>query len=202
MTKNLPKPNKGREYMDDGILLASLNFFRSNMQNTLAMERLLDPIGWRILAELQQDARIQFAELGRRVGLSNPAVIERVRRMEEAGIITGYRAEIDHRKVGIPVCAFIRVRVVGNVIPRVISVAKEMSEIYECHRIAGEDTFLLKVYVPTSEALEKIVDKLTPYVATTTMLVFSSPVTRRNVEPPEGSTSASTRATRKRSRLR
>lgn len=154
------------------------------MPNTLEIERLLDPIGWRILAELQGDARIQYAELGRRVGLSNPAVIERVRRMEEAGIITGYRAEIDHKKVGLPVCAYIRVRVVGNFIPRVIAVAREMPEVYECHRIAGEDTFLLKVCVPTSEALEKTVDKLTPYVATTTMLVFSSPVTRRNIEAP------------------
>jgi Lrp/AsnC family transcriptional regulator, leucine-responsive regulatory protein len=154
------------------------------MENTLEIARLLDPIGWRILAELQEDARIQYAELGRRVGLSNPAVIERVRRMEEAGIITGYRAEIDHKKVGLPVCAFIRVRVVGNLIPRVIAVAREMPEVYECHRIAGEDTFLLKVCVPTSEALEKTVDKLTPYVATTTMLVFSSPVTRRTIDPP------------------
>ncbi|HEY3739549.1 MAG TPA: Lrp/AsnC family transcriptional regulator [Bryobacteraceae bacterium] len=154
------------------------------MKNALEIARLLDPIGWRILAELQEDARIQYAELGRRVGLSNPAVIERVRRMEEAGIITAYRAEIDNRKVGLPVCAFIRVRVIGNLIPRVIAVAKEMPEVYECHRIAGEDTFLLKVCVPTSEALEKTVDKLTPYVATTTMLVFSSPVTRRAVEPP------------------
>ncbi len=155
------------------------------MQNTLEIVRLLDPIGWRILAELQEDARIQYAELGRRVGLSNPAVIERVRRLEEAGIITGYRAEIDHHKVGLPVCAFIRVRVVGNLIPRVIAVAKEMPEVYECHRIAGEDTFLLKVCVPTSEALEKTVDKLTPYVATTTMLVFSSPITRRRIEPQD-----------------
>jgi Lrp/AsnC family leucine-responsive transcriptional regulator len=147
-------------------------------------ERLLDPIGWSILAELQENARIQLAELGRRVGLSNPAVIERVRKMEEAGIITGYRAEIDHRKVGLPVCAFIRVRVVGNVIPRVIEVAKKMPEVYECYRIAGEDTFLLKIYVPTSEALEKVVDGLTPYVATTTMLVFSSPLTRRTIDAP------------------
>jgi Lrp/AsnC family transcriptional regulator, leucine-responsive regulatory protein len=157
---------------------------RKNMIDTGDITKLLDPIGWSILSELQQDARIQFVELGKRVGLSNSAVIERVRRMEEAGIIKGYRAEIDHSKVGLPVCAFIRVRVVGNLIPRVIAIAKEMSEVYECHRIAGEDTFLLKICVPTSEALEKTVDKLTPYVATTTMLVFSSPVTRRNIETP------------------
>lgn len=174
------------------------------MPNTLDSQKLLDPIGWRILAEFQEDARIQYAELGRRVGLSNPAVIERVRRMEEAGIITGYRVEIDHRKVGIPVCAFIRVRVVGNFIPRVIAVAREMPEVYECHRIAGEDTFLLKVCVPTSEALEKTVDKLTPYVATTTMLVFSSPVTRRTIEAPDQSVPKITRpkASRSSSKLK
>lgn len=146
--------------------------------------KLLDQIGWKILDELQEDARIQFVELGRRVGLSTPAVIERVHRMEEAGIITGYRVEIDRSKVGLPVCAFIRVRVIGDFIPRVIAAAREMPEVYECHRIAGEDTFLLKVCVPTSEALEKTVDKLTPYVATTTMLVFSSPVARGTIEPP------------------
>jgi Lrp/AsnC family leucine-responsive transcriptional regulator len=161
-------------------------------------EKLLDRIGWRILEELQEDARIQFVELGRRVGLSTPAVIERVHRMEEAGIITGYRVEVDRTKVGLPVCAFIRVRVVGNLIPRVIEVAREMAEVYECHRIAGEDTFLLKVCVPTSEALEKTVDKLTPYVATTTMLVFSSPITRRNVEAaPETFPPISPRRTRR-----
>ena len=154
------------------------------MSDTSEITKLLDPIGWHILTEFQEDARIQFVELGRRVGLSTPAVIERVHRMEEAGIITGYRVEIDHRKVGLPVCAFIRVRVIGDFIPHVIAVAREIPEVHECHRIAGEDTFLLKVCVPSSESLEKLVDKLTPYVATTTMLVFTSYVTRRTIEAP------------------
>jgi Lrp/AsnC family leucine-responsive transcriptional regulator len=155
------------------------------MTDTVDITKLLDPIGWRILGELQEDARIHFSELGRRVGLSTPAVIERVHRMEEAGIITGYRVEIDRQKVGRPVCAFIRVRVIGDLISRVIDLAREMPEVQECHHIAGEDTFLLKVFVPTSEALEKIIKRFMPYVATTTMIVFSSPVTRRNLEPLE-----------------
>ncbi len=154
------------------------------MLETLEITKLLDPIGWRILVELQQDARMQFVELGKRVGLSTPAVIERVHRMEEAGIIAGYRVEIDRSKVGLPVCAYIRVRVIGEGIPRFTVAVREMPEVFECHRIAGEDTFLLKVCVASAEALEKTVDKLTPYVATTTMLVFSSPVTRRIIEPP------------------
>ena len=155
------------------------------MADTVDITKLLDPIGWRILAELQEDARIHFSELGRRVGLSTPAVIERVHRMEEAGIITGYRVEIDRQKVGRPVCAFIRVRVGGDSITRVIALAREMPEVQECHHIAGEDTFLLKVFVPTSEALENIIKKFMPYVATTTMLVLSSPVTLRTIEPLE-----------------
>jgi Lrp/AsnC family leucine-responsive transcriptional regulator len=105
--------------------------------------------------------------------------------MEEAGIITGYRVEIDRQKVGRPVCAYIRVRVIGDLISHVIALAREMPEVFECHHIAGEDTFLLKVCVPTSEALENIIKKLMPYVATTTMLVLSSPVTRRTIEPLE-----------------
>lgn len=162
---------------------------------TVENRKLLDRIGWKILTAMQEDGRIQFVELGRRVGLSTPAVIERVRRMEEAGIITGYRVEIDHPKIGLPVCAFMRVRVIGNVIPRVIAATREMTEVFECHRIAGEDTFLLKLYVPSAEALEKIVDKLTPYVTTTTMLVFSSPVTRRLIEPPPEAEPPATRRT-------
>jgi Lrp/AsnC family leucine-responsive transcriptional regulator len=153
------------------------------MADTLEITKLLDPIGWRILAELQNDARIHFSELGRRAGLSTPAVIERVHRMEEAGIITGYRVEIDRQKVGRPVCAFIRVCVIGNLISRVIAMAREMPEVFECHHIAGEDTFLLKVFVPKPEALENIIKKFMPYVATTTMLVLSSPVTQRAMEP-------------------
>ena len=153
------------------------------MTDTADITKLLDPIGWRILAELQDDARIHFSELGRRAGLSTPAVIERVHRMEEAGIITGYRVEIDRQKVGRPVCAYIRVRVIGDLISHVIAIAREMPEVQECHHIAGEDTFLLKVFVPTSEALESIIKTFMPYVATNTMLVLSSPVTRRNFEP-------------------
>lgn len=165
------------------------------MANTLDSEKLLDPIGWRILAELQEDARIQYAELGRRVGLSNPAVIERVRRMEEAGIIT---AEVDYRKVGLRVPAYIRVRVAGDYIPRFVSAVRNVPEVFECHRISGEDTFLVKVYAANSEDLERIVDNLNPYVATNTMLVFSSPVTRRTVISPEET--GATPATQKKKR--
>lgn len=79
-------------------------------------KKLLDDVGWKILDELQQNARVSFAELGRRVRLSTPAVLERVRRMEETGIILGYHAQLDGAKVGLPITAFIRISVVGEVL--------------------------------------------------------------------------------------
>ena len=161
------------------------------MPNTQEITKLLDSIGWRILAELQENARIQYVELGRRVGLSTVSVIERIRRMEDAGIITGYSAQIDHHKVGLDVSAYIRVRIIGDYIPRFISAVRDMQEVSECHRITGEDTFLVKVYAATTEDLARIVDKLNPYMTTNTMLVFSSPVMRRAIEAPQNIAPAS-----------
>src|SRR6267143_3746505 len=88
-------------------------------------KKLLDDVGWKILQQLQQDARLSFAELGRRVGLSTPAVLERVRRMEDSGIILGYHAELDAAKVGMPITAFIRISVVGELLQRIIRYRRE-----------------------------------------------------------------------------
>ncbi|MGC1781779.1 MAG: Lrp/AsnC family transcriptional regulator [Acidobacteriaceae bacterium] len=151
------------------------------MKNTTA--KFLDSIGWKILVHLQQNARIPFAELGRRVGLSTPAVMERIRRMEEAGIISGYQAEIDLSKIGYNILAFIRVSVVGNFMPRIMKVARDMPEVLECHRVTGADSFIMKAAVESIDELEKLLDRLTPYVATTTSIVLSSVVTRRVIEP-------------------
>ena len=92
---------------------------------SLSSERMLDPIGWRLLEELQEDARLSFAELGRRVGLSTPAVAERVRNLEAAGLVRGYRAEVDLAKLGFPILAFVRLSVVGDVLGQIIAVAQE-----------------------------------------------------------------------------
>jgi Lrp/AsnC family leucine-responsive transcriptional regulator len=93
-------------------------------------ERLLDNTGWRILKELQGNARLTHKELGRRVNLSAPAAAERVRRMEEAGIITGYRAQVDHEKVGLPLAAFVRIEVPGANHKKVEAL---VAEVLECH---------------------------------------------------------------------
>lgn len=148
---------------------------------------MLDQIDWKILRELQEDGRVSYAALGRTVGLTTPAVIERVRKLEDAGIITGYRAEIDTGRVGLPITAFIRMSISGVDYSRIIEVANKSVEILECHRGTGGDSFIMKVAVSNVEQLQNLIDKLTPYGITTTSIVLSSPVKRRTIVPHEHS---------------
>lgn len=150
-----------------------------------AVEHLLDDIGWKILSELQQNARIPFAELGRIVGLSTPAVTERVHKMEEAGIIAGYRAHIDPAKVGLPILAFVNVKVGGENLGRFMEVAGRHPEVLECHRVTGSESFLLKVAVSDVMHLELLLDALMPYVATTTLMVLSTALAWGNIVKPD-----------------
>jgi Lrp/AsnC family leucine-responsive transcriptional regulator len=156
---------------------------RKRRTPTEVLPRALDSIGWKILIELQTDARIPFAELGRRVGLSTPAVIERVHRLEETEIITGYRAQVDPAKVGYSILAYIRVNVVGDFLPRIVKISREMPEVLECHRITGADSFIMKVAVKSVNELQALIDGLTPFVGTTTAIVLSEIVRNRVLEP-------------------
>ena len=140
---------------------------------------MIDEIDWKIIKELQLNARISFAELGRRIGLTTPAMIERVRKLEDAQIITGYRAEVDAAKVGLPVMAFIRMSISGVDYSKIIEVARDSKEVLECHRGTGGDSFILKVAVSDVEHLQTLIDRLTPYGITTTSIVLSSPVKSR-----------------------
>jgi Lrp/AsnC family leucine-responsive transcriptional regulator len=148
-----------------------------------AKEKLLDALGWKLLTELQKDARVSFAELGRRVGLSTPAVAQRVRRMEAEGIIRAYRADISPLSVGLPITAFIRMSVVGNVLLKLTARVRSMAEIVECHRGTGEDSFILKVNVVSVEHLKDVIDRLTPYGTTSTSLVLGT-IADRNLLGP------------------
>ena len=149
---------------------------------------------WKLLQELQINGRLSYAELGRRVGLTTPAVVERVKRMEEAGIIVGYHADIDPMKVGMPITAFIRMSVVGDVFTRITAVVKNSPEVVECHRGTGADSFIMKVHVRSVEHLESLIDRLTPFGTTSTSIVLSSPVEKRAInrmeEAPQGAQSA------------
>jgi Lrp/AsnC family leucine-responsive transcriptional regulator len=143
---------------------------------------MIDEIDRNIVKELQLDARVSYAELGRRVGLTTPAVIERVRKLEEAGVITGYRAEIDTAKVGLPITAFVRMSITGVDYSHIIEVAEQSNEVLECHRGTGGDSFIMKVAVSSVEHLQEVIDRLVPYGITTTTIVLSSPVKRRIIE--------------------
>jgi Lrp/AsnC family leucine-responsive transcriptional regulator len=154
---------------------------------TPSSDKLLDAIGWKILSELQLNARMPLTELGRRVGLSTPAVGERVRHLEEAGIILGYRAQVDPAKAGYPIMAFIRISVVGDFLSRFTKVSREIPEVLECHRVTGSESFIIKVISGSIGELEKVIDRFSPYVATTTAIVLSSVVTTGVIEPQPGS---------------
>jgi Lrp/AsnC family leucine-responsive transcriptional regulator len=142
----------------------------------------LDATNLRLLAELSADARVSLAELGRRVGLSPPAVAERLTRLERDGVIAGYRAELDPRALGYALAAVLRVRPAPRQIPKVAGVARETPEVVECHRVTGEDCFYMKLHVRSVEHLEEVIDRFTPYGHTTTSIIQSSPVPPRAVE--------------------
>ncbi len=115
--------------------------------------------------------------------MTTPAVIERIRKLEDAKIITGYRAEIDTAQLGLPITAFIRMSISGVDYSHIIEVAEKSAEVLECHRGTGGDSFIIKVAVASVEHLQIIIDRLTPYGITTTSIVLSSPVKRRVIEP-------------------
>lgn len=142
---------------------------------------MLDEIDRKIITELQDDARTSYAELGRRVGLTTPAVIERIKKLEDARIILGYRAEIDTAKVGLPITAFVRMSIVGVDYSHIIEVAQQSNEVLECHRGTGGDSFIMKIAVSSVEHLQEMIDRLTPYGITTTTIVLSSPVKRKTI---------------------
>ena len=142
----------------------------------------LDAIAWRILEALQQDARISFAELGRMVGLSTPAAAERVRRLEDLGVITGYHAALDPAKLGVSMQVFVRLSIAGGVttMNRVIAEVKQMREVIQCYRVTGEDSFILKADIFSIEHLESLINRLYRFGATSTMTVLSTPIIRRD----------------------
>ncbi|MEJ2095695.1 MAG: Lrp/AsnC family transcriptional regulator [Deltaproteobacteria bacterium] len=147
----------------------------------ISIERLLDRIGKNILDLLQKNARITFTDLGRKVGLSTPAATERVRKLEEAGVITGYHAAVDPVKVGLAVTAFIHVTTPPQNYARIKTAISSLKAVQECHHISGEESFLLKVVVPSATDLESLVGELSPYGRTKTAIVLSTQSKRTGI---------------------
>ncbi len=143
-------------------------------------EKHLDETGWLLLQELQKNARLSYSELGQRVGLSSPAVADRMRKMEEAGIITGYRAEVNMARLGLPVTAIVRLgSMAGQSCQRTASQVSEIPEVLEVYRVTGSDAVVLKVAAASVDHLEHIIDRLTLYGQPTTSIVLSKPMQHR-----------------------
>ena len=145
---------------------------------------LLDAINVRLLRELQKDPRLPMSALARRVKMSAPAVTERVKRLEDAEVIAGYRVEIDPGALGFHLTAYVRVRPTPGQLLKVAELAQRTPEVVECHRVTGEDCFLLKIHVPKVDDLEVVLDRFLAVGQTTTSIVQSSPVQHRGLPLP------------------
>jgi Lrp/AsnC family transcriptional regulator, leucine-responsive regulatory protein len=139
----------------------------------------IDATDVKILRALSQDARVTMAELARKAGLSAPSVTERVRRLEEAGIVSGYVAQIDPAALGLPLAAYLRVRPIPGQLEKVAEVLNGLAAIVECDRVTGEDCFIAKAHVSSMQELEKVIDQIIPFAMTNTSIIQSSPVKRR-----------------------
>ncbi|HEX3723608.1 MAG TPA: Lrp/AsnC family transcriptional regulator [Nitrolancea sp.] len=144
-------------------------------------EGMLDEINQRLLAELQREPRLTMAALGRRVGLSSPAVTERVRRLEESGVIVGYRLEVSAPALGLPLAAYVRVRPHAGQLNAIAELARKIPEVVECHRVTGDDCFIMKVHIPEMKQLDNLLDRFLIYGNTTTSIIQSSPVPLRSL---------------------
>jgi len=140
---------------------------------------LMDSFGRKLLDELQTNARLSIAELGRRVGLSPTATAERLRQMEEVGIVHGFTVDIDREALGLDVVAYIRMSCGGQNYHRLLDYVQALEEVRECHHLTGGDDFLLKVMTTSMADLEALIEALLPYGNPVTSLVLSTPVERR-----------------------
>jgi Lrp/AsnC family leucine-responsive transcriptional regulator len=144
----------------------------------------LDATDWRLLSVLQQNGRASFSELARTVAMSPSAVTERVRRLEEAGVIAGYSAVVDTERVGLPILAFIRLRYPTSNYKPFHDLIGVTPEIIEAHHVTGEDCFMLKVAARSMRHLESVAGRVAGLGSVTTTIVYSSPLPRRAIDPP------------------
>jgi len=147
-------------------------------------EKLFDAVNVRLLSELHTDPRLSMSELARRVGMSAPAVTERVQRLEKAGVIVGFRMDVDPAALGMPVTALVRIRPGPGQLPRIAEAARETPQVVECHRVTGEDCFFLKMHAPSIGQLEDVLDRFLLFGQTTTSIVVSTPVPTRPLPLP------------------
>lgn len=155
------------------------------MAKYLRMQKVkLDSVDVQLLYSLETDARISIADLARSLNMSAPSVSERLRRLEESGVIQGFTVEVDPKMLGYSLAFYIRIRPIPGKLSKVVSLIAEIEEIVECDRITGDDCFIAKAYLRSTDELERIINQLIPYSQTNTSMIQSSPVKRRL--PPLG----------------
>ncbi|MFL6142930.1 MAG: Lrp/AsnC family transcriptional regulator [Labedaea sp.] len=152
---------------------------------TFRTERLLDDLDWRILDELQADGRLSFKEVGRRVNLSSPAVAERVRRLEESGVITGYHARVSPQRTGYPIAAFVELRCELNKCLLKTGRAEDYPEVAEIHKLSGDHCSMVKVRAASLEHFEGLLERLGKHGELRSSVVLSTQYDGRPVEPPQ-----------------
>jgi Lrp/AsnC family transcriptional regulator, leucine-responsive regulatory protein len=152
--------------------------------NLRSSELLQDGRNVELLRLLSGDPRMTLSELARRVGMSAPATRERIRRLEEAELIKGYRLDLDPRALGFPLAAFVRIRPMAGKLSKIIELAQRMPQVTECHRITGEDCFILKIHFESLDGLDAVLDPFLAFGQTTTSLVQSTPVPPRALPLP------------------
>ena len=149
---------------------------RNSFDNVSA---ILDATNLAILRELIDEPRLAMSELARRVGMSAPSVTERVQRLQEAGVVRGARLDVDQTALGLGITAFVRVRPMPGQLQAISELARNTPEIVECHRVTGEDCFIMKVLVGRVELLEAVLDEILRFGNTTSSIVQSTPVPLR-----------------------
>jgi Lrp/AsnC family transcriptional regulator, leucine-responsive regulatory protein len=145
---------------------------------------LADEKNLALLRLLERNPRTPISQLARRIGMSNPAVKERILRLEESGILAGYRLELNPQELGYHVTAFVRVRPLPGHLNKIAELVQTIAQVTECHRVTGEDCFILKIYLKELSDLDRVLDKFLAHGQTTTSIVQSSPVPPRSLPLP------------------
>jgi len=156
----------------------------AEMKPTTPIDFQIDELAAALLKELTEDPRLRTTELARRLGVSAPTVRERIARLEEAGVIQGYRVLIDPAALGLGVAAWVRLRPGPGQVSRIADLARRTPEVVECHRISGEDCFLMRVQVRAIDALEDLLDRFGVHGQTNSSFIVSTPVEPRAVPLP------------------
>jgi Lrp/AsnC family transcriptional regulator, leucine-responsive regulatory protein len=146
----------------------------------------MDDLDWKVLSLLQTDGRMTYTELARQVHLSVPAVTERVKRLEESGVIEGYAAHVNPAAAGYPITALIGITVQQSAKAKFLKLLGTIAEVLECHHVTGADSYVIRLVATSVTDLERLIQRINLYGETRTSIVMSTPLAARALERPQG----------------